>query len=104
MANDTVENEILRGNSKTLHNDVEALPGLTQIPTSVTLSADKFEKLYLSPMAKRQPALTKKLGNPTPLYAFLSCFLSGLGLWINDYMILGHLGLMCSQLHHSRVA
>lgn len=104
MANNTVDNGIIRGNSKTSHHDVEAMPGLTQVPTSVTLSADQFEKLYLSPMAKRQPALTKKLGNPTPLYAFLTFFLSVLWLWINYYMILGHLGLMCSQLHHSHVA
>ncbi|KAJ5232124.1 hypothetical protein N7468_005080 [Penicillium chermesinum] len=42
--------------------------GLTQVPTSVTLSAEQFERLYLNPMMhRRQPDLTKKFGNPTPL-------------------------------------
>lgn len=44
------------------------MPRLTQVPTSVTLSAEQFEKLYLSPMMHRQSGLNKKLGNPTPLY------------------------------------
>ncbi|KAJ6171789.1 hypothetical protein N7470_000856 [Penicillium chermesinum] len=44
--------------------------GLTQVPTSVTLSAEQFERLYLNPMMhRRQPDLTKKFGNPTPLGA-----------------------------------
>jgi hypothetical protein len=47
-----------------------AMPALTQVPTSVTLSAEQFEKLYLTPMMHRQPALAKNLGNPTPLYAY----------------------------------
>lgn len=33
----------------------------------VTLSAEQFERLYLAPMTRRQPKLTKQLGNPTPL-------------------------------------
>lgn len=48
-------------------SDAGAMPVLTQVPTSVTLSAEQFEKLYLSPMMRRQPALAKNLGNPTPL-------------------------------------
>jgi len=47
--------------------DKEAAQGLTTIPTSVTLSAEQFEKLYLTPMTRRQPALAKSVGNPTPL-------------------------------------
>lgn len=56
----------MNGNAQ---HDVEAMPALTQVPTSVTLSAEQFEKLYLNPMMHRQSPLTKKLGNPTPLYA-----------------------------------
>lgn len=44
-----------------------AMPKLKQIPTSVTLSAEQFEMLYLNPLSRRQPEMTKKLGNPTPL-------------------------------------
>ncbi|KAE8406398.1 GPR1/FUN34/yaaH family-domain-containing protein [Aspergillus pseudonomiae] len=43
------------------------MPKLDQVPTSVTLSAEQFEKLYLNPMMHRQSPLTRKLGNPTPL-------------------------------------
>lgn len=53
--------------SKTQHYENGAMPGLTQVPTSVTLSAEQFERLYLNPMMHRQSALTKSLGNPTPL-------------------------------------
>ena len=44
-----------------------AMPALTTIPTSITLSTEQFEKLYLTPLRHRQPALTKTFGNPTPL-------------------------------------
>lgn len=62
----------------TRHHTVESttqsheneMPGLTQVPTSVTLSAEQFERLYLSPMMHRQSSFTKSLGNPTPLYVF----------------------------------
>ncbi|KAL2815584.1 GPR1/FUN34/yaaH family-domain-containing protein [Aspergillus cavernicola] len=40
---------------------------LSTVPTSVTLSAEQFERLYLTPMTRRQPALAKQVGNPTPL-------------------------------------
>ncbi|KAL4874800.1 GPR1/FUN34/yaaH family-domain-containing protein [Aspergillus karnatakaensis] len=40
---------------------------LAMIPTSVTLSAEQFERLYLTPMTRQQPALAKQVGNPTPL-------------------------------------
>lgn len=40
---------------------------LATIPTSVTLSAEQFERLYLTPMTRRQPQLAKNMGNPTPL-------------------------------------
>ncbi|KAE8329401.1 GPR1/FUN34/yaaH family-domain-containing protein [Aspergillus sergii] len=43
------------------------MPALTTAPTSVTLSTEQFEKLYLTPLRHRQPALTKTFGNPTPL-------------------------------------
>ena len=59
-------------NSKTASHDGAAMHRLTQVPTSVTLSAEQFEKLYLSPLNRRQPEMTKKLGNPTPLYVFLT--------------------------------
>lgn len=54
--------------SKTQQFENGAMPGLTQVPTSVTLSAEQFERLYLNPMMHRQTSLTKNLGNPTPLY------------------------------------
>jgi hypothetical protein len=67
--------------SKTQHFENGIMPGLTQVPTSVTLSAEQFERLYLNPMMHRQSALTKNLGNPTPLYIFTSSFkLEGLAL------------------------
>ncbi|KAJ5172943.1 GPR1/FUN34/YaaH-class plasma membrane protein [Penicillium capsulatum] len=62
-----MDSEILHATSKASHSDVGAMPRLTQVPTSVTLSAEQFEKLYLSPMMHRQSSLNKKLGNPTPL-------------------------------------
>ncbi|KAL4900472.1 protein alcS [Aspergillus multicolor] len=40
---------------------------LAHVPTSVTLSAEQFEKLYLSPMTRQQPTLARRVGNPTPL-------------------------------------
>ncbi|KAE8381709.1 GPR1/FUN34/yaaH family-domain-containing protein [Aspergillus bertholletiae] len=43
------------------------MPPLTTVPTSITLSTEQFEKLYLTPLRHRQPVLTKTLGNPTPL-------------------------------------
>lgn len=43
---------------------------LTTIPTSVTLSPEQFEKLYLTPMTRRQPDFAKRVGNPTPLSVF----------------------------------
>ncbi|KAJ6076895.1 hypothetical protein N7499_008876 [Penicillium canescens] len=43
------------------------MQGLTTVPTSVTLSAEQFERLYLTPITRHQPALAKQVGNPTPL-------------------------------------
>lgn len=63
-----MDSEILRDTSP---SEAGAMPALTQVPTSVTLSAEQFEKLYLSPMMHRQPAMAKNLGNPTPLYAMI---------------------------------
>ncbi|KAL4971721.1 protein alcS [Aspergillus desertorum] len=40
---------------------------LSTIHSSITLSAEQFEKLYLSPTLRQQPSLAKKVGNPTPL-------------------------------------
>ncbi|KAJ5528378.1 hypothetical protein N7513_012537 [Penicillium frequentans] len=61
-----MDDEIMRGNSKASHSE-GGMPALTQVPTSITLSAEQFERLYLSPMMHRQPTLAKNLGNPTPL-------------------------------------
>lgn len=44
-----------------------SMHGLSTVPTSVTLTAEQFERLYLTPMTRHQPALAKKVGNPTPL-------------------------------------
>ncbi|OKL61277.1 Protein alcS [Talaromyces atroroseus] len=50
-----------------LHNEENASHALSTFPTSVTLSAEQFERLYLTPMTRRQPQLAKQVGNPTPL-------------------------------------
>lgn len=73
MTGEMMKDEISRSNSKISPHDVESMPGLAQMPTSVTLSAEQFEKLYLNPMMHRQSSLTKRLGNPTPLYLLLTC-------------------------------
>jgi hypothetical protein len=72
------------------------MPGLTQVPTSITLSGEQFEKLYLSPMMHRQSHVSKTMGNPTPLY--VPPF-----PWIKvrwaDHLILGRWVLTSSQPH-----
>lgn len=83
--------------------DVEAMPGLTQIPTSVTLSAEQFEKLYLNPMMHRQTPLTRNLGNPTPLYDFPTCTLNVRYSKLTFNAILGLSVLMSLRLRRSRV-
>lgn len=65
-----MDHEFKDGDAKPTSYDGAATHTLTQVPTSVTLSAEQFEKLYLSPLSRRQPEITKKLGNPTPLYVF----------------------------------
>lgn len=50
-----------------LHNKDSSIHGLSTVPTSVTLTAEQFERLYLTPMTRHQPALAKQVGNPTPL-------------------------------------
>ncbi|OQE41105.1 hypothetical protein PENCOP_c005G08075 [Penicillium coprophilum] len=51
----------------TFQTKENTLNGLTTVPTSVTLSSEQFERLYLTPMTVRQSPLAKKVGNPTPL-------------------------------------
>ncbi|KAJ5493626.1 GPR1/FUN34/yaaH protein [Penicillium fimorum] len=51
----------------TFQNKENTMNGLTTVPTSVTLSSEQFERLYLTPMTVRQSPLAKKVGNPTPL-------------------------------------
>lgn len=67
---DTMDTEMALKNhqAKSSPQDDTAMPSLTTIPTSVTLSAEQFEKLYLSPLTQRQGMLSKQMGNPTPLY------------------------------------
>ena len=67
-----MDNAIDHNDSKVSHHEVGGMHRLTQIPTSVTLSAEQFEKLYLNPMLHRQSSVSKNLGNPTPLYVFPS--------------------------------
>ncbi|EKV18880.1 hypothetical protein PDIG_06530 [Penicillium digitatum PHI26] len=63
MDSDTSQN----GESKTtFQNKEHTHNGLTTVPTSVTLSSEQFERLYLTPMTVRQSPLAKKVGNPTP--------------------------------------
>lgn len=49
------------------HNKESPMYGLSTVPTSVALTAEQFERLYLTPMTRRQPPLAKQVGNPTPL-------------------------------------
>ncbi|XHG01720.1 hypothetical protein AWENTII_005089 [Aspergillus wentii] len=63
MASDDTQN----GGIKTSHQQMENSQGLSTIPTTLTLSPEQFERLYLTPMTHRQPAMAKKMGNPTPL-------------------------------------
>lgn len=62
-----MDGDLELGNGKVSTHDSAPMPKLTQVPTSVTLSAEQFEMLYLNPMLRRQPEMAKKLGNPTPL-------------------------------------
>jgi hypothetical protein len=63
MDSDTSQN----GETKSAFQNKETINHLTTVPTSVTLSSEQFERLYLSPMTVRQSPLAKKVGNPTPL-------------------------------------
>ena len=64
MNGDTSQN----GEAKpSLQNAEHGHNALSTVPTSVTLSAEQFERLYLTPMTHRQPKLAKQVGNPTPL-------------------------------------
>jgi hypothetical protein len=45
----------------------DGLQHLDRVQTTLTLSPEQFEKLYLAPIGRHQPSLAKKFGNPTPL-------------------------------------
>lgn len=64
MDSDMSQNDESKG---TFQNKENTHNGLTTVPTSVTLSSEQFERLYLTPMTVRQSPLAKKVGNPTPL-------------------------------------
>jgi succinate-acetate transporter protein len=56
------------GDAKTsLNHGENTTHALSTVPTSVTLSAEQFERLYLTPMTRQQPKLARQVGNPTPL-------------------------------------
>ncbi|KAJ6011019.1 hypothetical protein N7451_002431 [Penicillium sp. IBT 35674x] len=76
--------------SSSFQNKENAIHPLSTVPTSVTLSAEQFERLYLTPMTRRQSALAKQVGNPTPLGPII--FLGGLLLLIGSILefILGN--------------
>jgi hypothetical protein len=60
--------ETQNGEAKVSYENKEStMQGLTTVPTSVTLSAEQFERLYLTPMTRHQPAIARHVGNPTPL-------------------------------------
>merc|ERR1712039_433007 len=69
LEDDKMDNDISHnGETKAPpHNNESSMYGLSRVPTSLTLTAEQFEKLYLTPMTRRQPALAKQMGNPTPL-------------------------------------
>lgn len=63
-----MESEISHnGEARPVHEKENSMYPLATVPTSVTLSAEQFEKLYLTPMTRQQPQLAKQVGNPTPL-------------------------------------
>ena len=63
-----MESEISHnGDVRPIHEKDNSMYPLATVPTSVTLSAEQFEKLYLTPMTRHQPQLAKQVGNPTPL-------------------------------------
>lgn len=64
MNSDTSQNDKPKGS---FQDGESPMQGLTTIPTSVTLSAEQFERLYLTPMTRHQPPMAKQVGNPTPL-------------------------------------
>lgn len=55
------------GEAQPAVDNKESKYGLSTVPTSVTLSPEQFERLYLSPMTQRRGAISKQVGNPTPL-------------------------------------
>ncbi|KAJ5475733.1 hypothetical protein N7475_001462 [Penicillium sp. IBT 31633x] len=61
-SNDTHDG--VKTSSKNIEN---SLQGLSTVQTTITLSPEQFERLYLTPMTRRQPELAKQMGNPTPL-------------------------------------
>lgn len=63
MGSDVEQN----GEAQPTINNKESTYGLSTVPTSITLSPEQFEKMYLSPMMHRQGSLAKQVGNPTPL-------------------------------------
>ena len=66
-----MESEISHnGDARPIHEKENSMYPLATVPTSVTLSAEQFEKLYLTPMTRQQPRLAKQVGNPTPLWVF----------------------------------
>lgn len=57
-------------------NMESAMQGLSTVPTTVTLSAEQFERLYLTPRTHRQTALTKKTGKSDTFVGLPLIFLS----------------------------
>jgi hypothetical protein len=64
MNNNHIDNGDTKVSSQVEENKTHAL---STVPTSVTLSAEQFERLYLTPMTRQQPKFAKQVGNPTPL-------------------------------------
>lgn len=48
--------------------ELEEAEMLNRVNTTITLSPEQFEKLYLNPLTRREHTLTKRFANPTPLY------------------------------------
>lgn len=59
-----------KGNSAQVlaqHDQSNGLSDLARVNTTITLSPEQFEKLYLAPIGRGQPQLAKRFANPTPL-------------------------------------
>lgn len=66
-----IENDIEKGDlgktNVTASSQANGFTDLSRLNTTITLTPEQFEKIYLAPLNHRHHGLAKQLGNPTPL-------------------------------------